>query len=189
MNTSSPLPDSVIILEKIGLKQALSIIIGISAGALIFLFWLIYFKGGSEQTYPWVGNLPIVNASFNTLSTIFLIMGIIQIRKKNFVKHMRFMLAAFVSSAFFLVSYVIYHNFAGHTVFGGEGFIKGVYLFILISHIILSAAVVPLILSSFYFALAGKLNTHRKVSKITFPIWLYVSVTGVIVFFMLRIWG
>jgi putative membrane protein len=71
----------------------------------------------------------------------------------------------------------------------GEGFIRPIYFFILISHIILSVFVVPLVLSSFYFSLSGKFKTHKKVSRWTFPIWLYVSVTGVVVFFMLKIWG
>ena len=102
---------------------------------------------------------------------------------------MKFMTAAFIASAMFLTSYVIYHHFQGDTKFMTEGFISYVYFTILITHIALSAFVVPLVLSSFYLALTGKFQKHRKVSKWTFPIWLYVSVTGVVIFFMLKFIG
>lgn len=167
-------------------KKAIYVIGAVSAVAFAFLIWLLYFKSTADYTPDFVYALPAVNAFFNSIATILIILGFQQIRKRNFLKHMRFMLGAFVFSAFFLVSYVIYHNFVGHTPFPGEGFIRPVYFSILISHIILSAGVVPLVLSSFYFAFAGKFDTHRKVSKFTFPIWLYVSVTGVMIFFILR---
>ncbi|MCH8485607.1 MAG: DUF420 domain-containing protein [Candidatus Cyclonatronum sp.] len=153
---------------------------------LIFLFWLIYFRGGSEFIPNWVYMLPAVNATVNSIATIFLVLAFIEIKKRNFVQHMRYNLAAFVASAVFLISYVLYHNFVGHTPFPGEGAIRPVYFTILISHIILSVVVVPLILSSFFFAFAGKFKLHRTISKFTFPIWIYVSVTGVVIFFMLN---
>lgn len=174
-------------LKEISFKKAISLIIGLSLAAFIFLIWLIYFKGGSYYTDDsFVGNLPALNAFFNSISTLFLLFGIVFIRRRNYRMHMRSMLAAFVSSTFFLVSYVIYHNFHGHTVFPGEGTIKVVYLSILFSHIVLSAFVVPLILGSFYLAFSGKFAMHRKLSKYTFPIWLYVSITGVVIYFFLR---
>lgn len=174
-------------LKEISFKKAISLIIGLSLAAFIFLIWLIYFKGGSDYTDDsFVGNLPALNAFFNSISTLFLLFGIVFIRRRNYRMHMRSMLAAFVSSTFFLVSYVIYHNFHGHTVFPGEGTIKVVYLSILFSHIVLSAFVVPLILGSFYLAFSGKFAMHRKLSKYTFPIWLYVSITGVVIYFFLR---
>ena len=100
--------------------------------------------------------------------------------------HMRFNLTAFLTSTLFLISYVIYHNFHGSTPFPGQGIIRPVYFFILISHIILSALVMPLILTSFYLAFSDKIRLHRKVSKVTLPVWLYVSVTGVLIFVILR---
>ncbi len=168
-------------------KAVIGIMIA-SGLVLIFLFWLLYFRDGAEVVPTWVYQLPSLNAFFNSVATVLLILAFIEIKKRRFVQHMRYNLAAFVASAFFLISYVLYHNFVGHTPFPGEGWIRPVYFFILISHIILSVAVVPLILSSFFFAFAGKFETHRKISKFTFPIWIYVSITGVVIFFVLNIY-
>ncbi len=183
------LPESSKILEQISVKKALAIIIGLGVIAVLFLFWLIYFAEDSQSTAQWVKNLSVVNAGLNALSTTFLLLAFREIKRKNFQKHMRFNLAAFVTSSLFLISYVTYHHFVGDTKFMGEGFIRLFYFFILITHIVLSVFVVPLVLSSFYFALSGKFKTHKKVSRWTFPVWLYVSVTGVLIFFILRIWG
>ncbi len=99
---------------------------------------------------------------------------------------MKIMYAALASTALFIVCYVVYHNYHGDTKFTGTGPVRPVYFFILISHIVLSGVAVPLILLSFFTALAGRFGLHRKLSKVTFPVWLYVSVTGVLVFLMLR---
>ena len=186
---SDSLPTSVRALEGIDARKALGLILAVSAAALLFLVWLIYFKAPAVAQVAWVSNLSAVNAALNSLSTVFLLLGFREIRARNFAKHMRFMIAAFITSALFLVSYIVYHHFVGDTPFTGQGFIRPVYFFILISHIVLSIFVVPLVLSSFLFAFSGKFSTHRKVSKWTFPIWLYVSVTGVMVFFMLKFFG
>ena len=186
---SDSLPTSVRALEGIDARKALGLILAVSAAALLFLVWLIYFKAPAAAQVAWVSNLSAVNAVLNSLSTVFLLLGFREIRARNFAKHMRFMIAAFITSALFLVSYIVYHHFVGDTPFTGQGFIRPVYFFILISHIVLSIFVVPLVLSSFLFAFSGKFSTHRKVSKWTFPIWLYVSVTGVLVFFMLKTFG
>ena len=96
------------------------------------------------------------------------------------------MLSALGFSAAFLVSYLIYHTFHGDTRFLGEGWIRPIYFFILISHVMLSAVMLPLILTSLYFAFSGRFNLHPKVARITLPIWLYVSITGVVVYLMLH---
>jgi putative membrane protein len=101
--------------------------------------------------------------------------------------HKRFMLAAFVASTLFLVSYVIYHSLHGDTPFQGVGVIRRVYFFILISHILLTTVALPLILITFAFALTGKFAAHRKIARFTLPAWLYVSVTGVLIFVFLRL--
>lgn len=186
---SDSLPTSVRALEGVDARKALGLILAVSAAALLFLVWLIYFKAPAATEVAWVSNLSAVNAALNSLSTVFLLLGFREIRARNFAKHMRFMISAFITSALFLVSYIMYHHFVGDTPFTGQGFIRPVYFFILISHIVLSIFVVPLVLSSFLFAFSGKFSTHRKVSKWTFPIWLYVSVTGVLVFFMLKTFG
>ncbi len=189
MSEQINIPGQAKILEQVSVKTAFRIIIVVSAFALLFLFWLIYFKEEAAKTYAWVTYLPAANAAFNSLSTVFLLLGLIEIKKRNFNRHMKFMASAFITSTFFLVSYVIYHHFQGDTKFLTEGFIRYVYFFILISHIVLSAFVVPLVLSSFYLALTGKFEKHKKLSRWTFPIWLYVSITGVVIFFMLRVVG
>lgn len=184
MNSREPF--TIDLLKDISLAKAIGVILLISIAALGFLFWLIYFKGGSDYSSVLVTSLPALNALLNSTSAILLLFGYQAIRQRDFSRHMKFNLTAFVTSTFFLISYVIYHNFHGSTPFTGEGFIRPIYFFILISHIILSALVMPLVLTSFYLAFSGKLQLHRRVSKVTLPVWLYVSVTGVAVYFMLR---
>ena len=186
---ANSLPTSVRALEGVNPRNALGVILGVSVVAILFLVWLIYFKAPATTEVAWVSNLSAVNAALNSLSTVFLLLGFREIKARNFAKHMRFMISAFVTSALFLVSYIIYHHFVGDTPFTGQGLVRPIYFFILITHIVLSIFVVPLVLSSFLFAFSGRFSTHRKVSKWTFPIWLYVSVTGVMVFFMLKIFG
>ena len=99
------------------------------------------------------------------------------------------MLGALGASAVFLVSYIVYHSVHGDTKFAGQGAIRPLYFFILISHIALSAVVLPLIFSSFFFSLSGRFPQHKKISRYTMPVWLYVSVTGVLVFALLRAYG
>ncbi len=164
-------------------------IIGFSLLALAFLFWLIYFKEPHDTQAAWVYALPAVNATLNTLSTFFLVLAYRAIRYRRFETHMRWNLAAFGTSTAFLLTYVLYHNAVGHTPFTGEGWIRPVYFGILISHIILSALVMPLILATFYLAFSGRFGKHRRLARITLPIWMYVSVTGVAIFLILRVWA
>lgn len=173
-------------IKKISIPKAIGLIMLISVLAFLFLLWLIYFRETAEETAAWVANLPALNALLNSVSTVLIVLGYLAIRKREYVRHMKLMLTAFITSSLFLISYLVYHHYIGHTPFPGEGLIRPVYFFILITHIILSAFVVPLVLTSYYFAFAGKFTTHRKVSKWTFPIWLYVSVTGVVIFFILN---
>lgn len=189
MTKDIKLPDSARIFQTIHPKKALAAIMGLSLMALLFLVWLIYIKPPAEFVYPWVKHLGALNAAFNGLSTVFLAMGFIEIKKRRFNRHMKFMISAFVSSAFFLISYVIYHHFVGDSKFLGEGLIRYFYFFILISHIVLSAFIVPLVLTTFYYAFSANFEKHRKIARWTLPIWLYVSVTGVLVFLMLKIFG
>ena len=172
--------------REFSVPKAIGVIVFISLAAFLFLIWLIYFRETGETTADWVQHLPALNALLNSASTVLIVLGFIAIRNKKFIRHMKLMLTAFVTSSFFLISYLIYHSYVGHTPFPGEGLIRPVYFFILITHIVLSAFVVPLVLTSFYFAYSGRFQTHRRVSKWTFPIWLYVSVTGVMIFFILN---
>ncbi len=173
-------------LKNISVPKAIGFILLISSLAFLFLLWLLYIKEGADFSAAWVQQLPALNAFLNSVSTVLILSGFAAIKKRKFIAHMKFMLTAFITSSLFLVSYLLYHNFTGHTPFPGQGFIRPLYFTILISHIILSTFVVPLVLTSFYFAYSGKFKTHRKVSRWTFPIWLYVSITGVAIFFILN---
>jgi putative membrane protein len=125
------------------------------------------------------------NAVVNTLVSILLLGGLWMARQRRYELHKRIMLAAIVLSALFLVSYICHHLFAGDTKFGGVGKIRTVYFIILITHIFLAATILPFILFTAYRALTGEYAKHRKIAKITWPIWFYVSVTGVIVYLMI----
>jgi putative membrane protein len=160
-------------------------ILALSGVIATFLIWLIYFKG-KVVAPDWVSALPAANASFNALSAICLVLGYINIRRGNRVTHMRFMLSATVFSALFLVSYITYHFFHGDTKFPGHGLVRTAYLTILISHIGLSMVALPLILAALWFALHSQFIFHRRIARWTFPVWLYVSVTGVVVYFALK---
>jgi len=166
-------------------RKPIPAIIVLSAAIAAFLIWLIYFKGRIAAPV-WVASLPGANALFNSLSAICLILGYINIRRRNRLVHMRFMVSATVFSALFLVSYVTYHYFHGDTKFPAHGWIRPVYFFILISHISLSMVALPLILATLWYATRGQFRFHRGIARWTFPVWLYVSVTGVIVYFVLR---
>lgn len=176
-------------LRAAGTGRAVAFILSFSVVVVTFLFWLIYFKPAQGYSSRFIGALPAVNATLNGLSSVLLVAGFVAVRRRNFNLHLRLMFAALVSSALFFVSYVVYHHFHGDTKFLGTGPIRPVYFFVLISHIVLSVIVVPLILTSFYLSLAGKLTAHRKVSRFTFPIWLYVSITGVLIFAMLKLFS
>lgn len=132
-----------------------------------------------------ISDLPTVNATLNTISAILLTVGYVLIRQRKIAAHKKCMFAAFAVSVLFLISYCIYHANAGSTKFTQQGWIRPVYFAILISHIILAFAIVPLALRTLYLAWREKFDKHRRIAKITFPIWLYVSVTGVIIYFML----
>ena len=132
-----------------------------------------------------IRDLPTLNAILNTLAFCFIIMALVAIKKQDIEKHKKYMLIAVSFSAFFLASYLVYHYYVGSVKFQGVGWIRTVYFSILIPHIILAAVQVPLILMTLYFALSDKLHKHRSFAKWTSPIWLFVSITGVIIYLML----
>ena len=168
--------------------KALGLIGILSFLVLSFLIWLIYFKTGAgvNESNSWINSLPQLNAFLNSLTSIFLITGFIFIKQKNIIWHRNLMLLATLTSALFLISYITYHHFHGDTKFIALGSIRLAYFSILISHILLSALQVPLILTTLYFAGTNNFIKHRKIARITFPIWLYVSITGVVIFIMLK---
>jgi len=129
--------------------------------------------------------LPPIYASLNALTAVFLIAAVVSIKNKKVETHRKLMTSAIVFSVLFLVLYVVYHSTSDSTPFGGEGWIRPVYFTLLISHILLSVIIIPLVLVTYVRALAQKFDKHRKIARITFPIWLYVAITGVVVYLMI----
>ena len=132
-----------------------------------------------------IADLPTLNASLNALASVFLVTGYVMIRSRRIDAHRRCMLSALGTSALFLISYVIYHANAGSVPFRGTGTIRVVYFAVLIPHIILAAAILPLALVTTARGLRGDYTRHVRIARWTLPVWLYVSVTGVIVYLML----
>ena len=129
---------------------------------------------------------PKFNAFINSLTTLSLLIGFYFIKQKDIVKHRYSMITALGLSSIFLLSYIFYHTLKGEdTHFGGAGFIRPVYFFVLTSHIFLAAIILPLVLKTFSKALLGKFNEHKKWAKWTYPLWLYVAITGVLVYVLL----
>lgn len=129
--------------------------------------------------------LPPIYATINGITAVLLVIAVVAIKNKKRVLHERIMKLCIALSAAFLVMYVLYHMTSEATTYGGEGAIRYVYYVILISHIVLSVAIVPLVLFTFSRALAGNFDKHRSLARYTFPLWLYVAVTGVIVYLMI----
>ncbi len=162
----------------------------VSAAALSFLAWLLLFRaapgadlaaGGADLRF-----MPGVNACFNALSACLLAAGWVAIRRKAVQVHKYLMVSAFASSALFLVGYVAYHYVHGDTKFGGQGLIRSIYLGILASHVLLSMVIVPMALTVFWLAYRARFDRHRPVARVLLPIWMYVSVTGVVIYGMLH---
>lgn len=129
--------------------------------------------------------LPPIYATINGFTAVLLVTAVIAIKKGNRKRHELLMKSAIGCSVIFLILYVAYHMTSDSTKFGGEGFLKYIYFFILITHIVLSIVIIPLVLITYVRALANKFDKHKRIAKITFPIWLYVAVTGVVVYLMI----
>ena len=132
-------------------------------------------------------DLPTLNALLNTTSFCLLLTGYFFIRRRNVPRHKMFMVGALTASAVFLASYLVYHTQAGSVPFTGQGWVRPLYFFILITHIILAAAILPLALLTLRRALRGDFSRHARIARVTLPLWLYVSVTGVVIYWMLYV--
>ena len=159
---------------------ALSIVIPLAVAALFG----VNLKDLGFNVAP-LAFLPPIYASINALTAVLLIAAVISIKKGNKKLHEQLNTTAIVCSVLFLVLYIGYHMTSDSTKFGGEGLIKYVYYFILITHILLSIIVIPFVLTTYMRAKLGKFPQHKKIAKITFPLWLYVAVTGVVVYIMI----
>ncbi|WP_038030317.1 DUF420 domain-containing protein [Thermonema rossianum] len=162
-------------------------LIGVVSVAIPIVVAILFYLQRTDKniTYESVDFLPHLNAFINSATFVALIAGFIAIKRKNIAWHRLWMMTAFVLSSIFLISYVIYHTFGTHTPYGGEGWIRTVYFFILITHIALSAVVVPFVLFALYFAYTKQYAKHRKVVKWAYPIWAYVAASGVAVYLMI----
>lgn len=163
-------------------QKTLIIVLSIVVPVLVAILYLLpkNFEVGEEVFY-----LPMLNAFLNGSTFFILIFALRAIKKRKIQLHQKLMTTALILSILFLLSYVTYHALTESTSFGGEGIVKGIYFFILLTHIVLSAAVVPLVLVTFSRALSQKFDKHKKIARITLPIWLYVTFTGVVVYLMI----
>jgi len=166
-------------------RASIAGILLLSAAGIVFLLWLIYVHAAPQQFAHRLLFLPALNALLNGLSAIALVTGFVFIRRRQIRQHRAAMITAFCLSCLFLICYLISHALHGDILFPGHGTVRTVYLTILASHIVLSMVALPIILITFYLALSGRFPQHKKIARYTFPIWLYVSVTGVVVYEML----
>ncbi len=164
-------------------------IIGVSATASLFLAWLVYFHAPSDVAGTHLTFLPALNAALNTCCTVALLFGLYFIRHRRVLPHRNAMFTAFLFSSLFLVTYITNHALHGDMRFLATGHaVRTTYFTLLISHIFLSVVALPLILITFFLSLTGRFATHKRIARFTYPIWLYVSVTGVIVYAMLAVY-
>ena len=166
-------------------SKATGPVLAISIVLLGFLFWLIYFKTPAQSDAGWISQLPTVIACLNAAAAGCLLIGFVAIKRGSKNIHITMMVSATISSALFLVFYIIRYHYAGDTKFLAEGIIRPIYFFVLISHILLSMVAVPLILMTLWFAIRRQFERHRRIAKWTFPIWMYISVTGILVYLIL----
>src|SRR5690606_12678051 len=164
----------------------------VGAVSVIVLLVVILLQANIVNLFPnhdvlpkWVQFLPTLNALINGTCTILLLISYYFIRRKNIIMHKTLNITTFILSCLFMVSYLIVHSAGMETKFGGQGAIRYVYFFILITHIILAAIVLPLVLLSFYRGMMMQVEKHKKLVRWSFPIWLYVTISGVLVYLMI----
>ena len=167
-------------------RPAIGAILAISAAATAFLFWLIYVHPAAASSTQYAF-LPALNALLNALSATALLIGYTFIRARRIRPHRAAMITAFAFSTLFLLSYIAHHALHGDVRYPVHAALRSIYLPLLASHIILAVVALPLVLVTFFFSLSGRIPQHRKVAGWTFPLWLYVSVTGVVTYIMLRL--
>jgi putative membrane protein len=168
-------------------RSAIIAILAISVTATVFLFWLIYVHPAADSASVRFAFLPALNAALNGLSATALLVGYTFIRARRVEAHRATMLTAFGFSTLFLVGYILHHALHGDVRYPVHAALRSVYLPLLASHILLAMVALPLILVTFFFSLTGRIPQHRRVARWTFPLWLYVSITGVITWAMLRL--
>ena len=176
--------------QKVSLKQKFNkfiIVVSIVIPVVVAILFGVKLKDFGYDIEP-LSFLPPIYATINGITAVVLVAAVMAIKNGKQKLHERLMTSAICLSVAFLVMYVAYHMTADSTKFGGEGAIRYLYFFLLISHILLSIIIIPLVLITYVRALSESFDRHRKIAKITFPIWLYVAVTGVIVYLMISLY-
>ncbi len=158
----------------------------LSTAALAALGWLLLVHRSSGAATSDLQFLPAVNATLNGIAALLLLAGWVAIRRGSMRVHRLFMVGAFAASTLFLICYLAYHAVHGETRYAGTGAMRTLYLMVLATHVLLSTTVVPLALTAFWFAFRREFRRHRRVTRVLWPIWMYVSVTGVAIFLLLR---
>jgi putative membrane protein len=164
----------------------IALILVISAAATAFLFWLIYVHPAAAASSEYAF-LPGLNAVLNGLAATALLIGFTFIRARRIAQHRASMITAFIFSTLFLISYILHHALHGDVLYPSHAPFRTFYLWLLASHIILAIVALPLVLITFFFSLSGRIPQHRRIARWTFPLWLYVSITGVVTYVMLRL--
>ncbi len=170
-------------------RSVLTVILLVSLSVVALLLWILYVREPSGRFSDRFLFLPALNALLNALSATCLILGVRAIRRGRARVHMRFVLSACSFSVVFLISYITHHFLHGDTPFLGVWWLKTIYFTILVSHILVAAVTFPLVLTTLYLAFTGRFHTHRKLARITFPAWLYMSITGILIFVLLKLFG
>jgi putative membrane protein len=171
---------------EISSRPVIGAIVVVSGLAVSFLLWLLYVHHASANFAGRWMFLPALNALLNGFCAIALCVGLYFIKHHNREAHRKSMLLGFAFSSAFLISYIVNHALHGDTIFPGHGPMRTLYLSILTSHVTLSMVALPMVLTTFFFSLTGRFAMHRRIARWTFPIWLYVSVSGVVVFLLLK---
>ena len=181
-------------------KKVQNIILFLSIFIPLVVALLLFIPGKVSVSGNWNLYLPHINGSINTITSLVLLFGFIMIKRENRDMHKKAMITAFFLGVLFLISYILYHSTTSSTIFGDvnhdgildedetalAGTLRSIYLIILLSHILLAIIVVPFVLFAFYFALTDKFDKHKRIVRFTLPIWLYVSVSGVVVYLLIR---
>lgn len=170
----------------VSIKTGGRVIMGVCVSAVAFLVWILFIKPPPAEVSDTLSYLPAFNAALNGICACCISLGFLAIKSGKKRIHMTLMITAGVLSVLFLVSYITYHTIHGDTKFLGEGFIRFVYFFVLATHIGCTLFALPLIMMTFFLAATRRFDIHKKIAYYTLPLWLYVSITGVTIFFLLK---
>jgi putative membrane protein len=173
--------------NAVSVQTGVRAVLGVCVAAVAFLVWILYIKAPPAEPSDAFPYLPAVNATLNGISACCIALGFLAIKSGKKRIHMTLMISAGVVSALFLVSYITYHTIHGDTKFLGEGTIRFVYFFVLATHIGCTLFALPMILMTFFLAATRRFDLHKRLARYTLPLWLYVSITGVTIFLLLKV--